>query len=53
MEQYITTIVHEEDREKMLRFIQTDDLRQKLAELGVDPATTGIYTLALLVALPI
>ena len=38
MEQYITTIVHEEDREKMLRFIQTDDLRQKLAEQGVQHA---------------
>lgn len=38
MEQYINTIVHEEDREKMLELIQTDALRQKLEEQGVQHA---------------
>ncbi len=38
MEQYIQTVVHEEDREKMRLFCSVDDLRQNLADSGVQHA---------------
>ncbi len=38
MEQYIQTIVHQEDREKMRQFCNADDLREKLSERGVEHA---------------
>ena len=44
MEQYIQAVVHEEDREKMRQFCRVDDLRQKLAEHGVQHANYRAVT---------